>query len=148
MANILFTPVKINNMIVANRFVRSATHEGVLDGGGLWNSRLEEILTELAQTRRGVNNYNVAVKEYGDQIIFLRQIVPGASDRSYGIHVAKLAGIPAPVIERANVILELLEKAADAPRDAIAQLPRNTVRSRRRKGREEENDDMIQLRLL
>lgn len=105
-------------------------------------------LTELAQTRRGVNNYNVAVKEYGDQIIFLRQIVPGASDRSYGIHVAKLAGIPAPVIERANVILELLEKAADAPRDAIAQLPRNTVRSRRRKGREEENDDMIQLRLL
>lgn len=105
-------------------------------------------LTELAQTRRGVNNYNVAVKEYGDQIIFLRQIVPGASDRSYGIHVAKLAGIPAPVIDRANVILELLEKAADAPRDAIAQLPRNTVRSRRRKGREEENDDMIQLRLL
>ena len=105
-------------------------------------------LTELAQTRRGVNNYNVAVKEYGDQIIFLRQIVPGASDRSYGIHVAKLAGIPAPVIQRANVILELLEKAADAPRDAIAQLPRSTVRSRRRKGREEENDDMIQLRLL
>ena len=105
-------------------------------------------LTELAQTRRGVNNYNVAVKEYGDQIIFLRQIVPGASDRSYGIHVAKLAGIPAPVIERANVILELLEKAADAPRDAIAQLPRNTVRSRRRKGAAEENDDMIQLRLL
>ena len=83
-----------------------------------------------------------------DQIIFLRQIVPGASDRSYGIHVAKLAGIPAPVIERANVILELLEKAADAPRDAIAQLPRNTVRSRRRKGAAEENDDMIQLRLL
>ena len=50
MANILFTPVKINNMIVANRFVRSATHEGVLDGGGLWNSRLEEILTELWPT--------------------------------------------------------------------------------------------------
>lgn len=105
-------------------------------------------LTELAQTRRGVNNYNVAVKEYGDQIIFLRQIIPGATDRSYGIHVAKLAGIPAPVIERANVILELLEKAADAPRDAIASLPRNTVKSRRKKGKEDESDDMIQLRLL
>ena len=66
----------------------------------------------------------------------------------YGIHVAKLAGIPTPVIERANVILELLEKAADAPRDAIASLPRNTVKARRKKGREDESDDMIQLRLL
>ncbi len=104
-------------------------------------------LTELAGTRRGVNNYNVAVKEYGDQIIFLRQIVPGGSDRSYGIHVAKLAGIPGPVLDRANVILELLERAADAPRDAMAALPRSTVRQKRRK-LEEESDDMIQLRLL
>ncbi len=105
-------------------------------------------LTELAQTRRGVNNYNVAVKEYGDQIIFLRQIVPGSTDRSYGIHVAKLAGIPHPVLERANVILELLEKTADAPREAISALPRQTVKSKRRKGGSDENDDMIQLRLL
>jgi len=105
-------------------------------------------LTELAQTRRGVNNYNVAVKEYGDQIIFLRQIVPGSTDRSYGIHVAKLAGIPNPVIERANVILELLEKTADAPREAISAIPRQTVKSKRRKGGCDENDDMIQLRLL
>ncbi len=103
-------------------------------------------LTELAQTRRGVNNYNVAVREYGEEIIFLRQIVPGSADRSYGIHVAKLAGIPAPVIERANVMLELLEKAADAPRDALAALPRQTVRSKRKKS--DESDDMIQLRLL
>jgi len=106
-------------------------------------------LTELAQTRRGVNNYNVAVKEYGDRIIFLRQIVRGSTDRSYGIHVAKLAGIPQPVIERANVILELLEKTADAPREAISALPRQTVKSKRRKsGGNDENDDMIQLRLL
>ena len=105
-------------------------------------------LTELAQTRRGVNNYNVAVKEYGDQIIFLRQIVPGSTDRSYGIHVAKLAGIPQPVIDRANVILELLEKTADAPREAISALPRQTVKSKRRKAGSDENDDMIQLRLL
>jgi len=103
-------------------------------------------LTELAQTRRGVNNYNVAVREYGDDIIFLRQIVPGASDRSYGIHVAKLAGIPEPVLERAGTILELLEKASDAPRDAIASLPRKIVKSRR--SQHDESDDMIQLRLL
>lgn len=49
-------------------------------------------LTELAITRRGVKNYNVAVREYGEQIIFLRQIIPGGADKSYGIHVAKLAG--------------------------------------------------------
>ena len=102
-------------------------------------------LTELSETRRGVNNYNVAVKEYGDDIIFLRQIVPGASDRSYGIHVAKLAGIPYPILERANVILELLEKAADAPRDAIAALPKRTIKHKRKS---DEEDDMIQLMLL
>ena len=66
-------------------------------------------LTELAITKRGVKNYNVAVKEYGDQVIFLRQIVPGSTDKSYGIHVAKLAGLPQQVIDRANEILENLE---------------------------------------
>ncbi|MDD4317563.1 MAG: hypothetical protein PHV75_03505, partial [Victivallaceae bacterium] len=60
----------------------------------------------------GVKNYNVAVKEYGDQIIFLRQIIPGGTDKSYGIHVAKLAGLPNPVIERAKEILENLENSA------------------------------------
>ena len=104
-------------------------------------------LTELAGTRRGVNNFNVAVKEYGDEIIFLRQIVPGACDRSYGIHVGRLAGLPAAVLERADEILELLEENASAPRDAIVgHLERRTVRRKRRSAREE--DDMIQLKLL
>ena len=71
-------------------------------------------MTELALTRRGVKNYNVAVREYGDQIIFLRQIVPGAADKSYGIHVAKLAGLPNDVIVRAREILENLEENAIA----------------------------------
>ena len=66
-------------------------------------------LTELAATCRGVQNYNVAVKEYGDQVIFLRQIVRGGTDKSYGIHVAKLAGLPNAVIDRANEILENME---------------------------------------
>ena len=84
---------------------------------------------------RGVNNYNVAVREYGDRIIFLRQIVPGSTDRSYGIHVAKLAGLPAAVIRRANEILETLENSADTPRAAMQSLPRQAVRSKsRRKG--------------
>ena len=101
-------------------------------------------LTELAGTRRGVNNYNVAVKEYGDGIIFLRQIVPGACDRSYGIHVGKLAGLPDAVLERAAEILEQLEQNAGTPRDTVAALERRTVR--RRKGAHD--DDMIQLKLL
>ncbi|MFZ2655130.1 MAG: hypothetical protein WAX69_09430, partial [Victivallales bacterium] len=80
-------------------------------------------LTELALTCRGVKNYNVAVKEYGEQIIFLRQIVPGATDRSYGIHVAKLAGLPNEVITRANEILENLENnaIAEAGQPALAE---------------------------
>ena len=102
-------------------------------------------LTELASTRRGVNNYNVAVREYGEDIIFLRQILPGSSDRSYGIHVAKLAGVPSPVLERAKVILELLEKSPGTPHDAISALPRKTVKSKRKS---DESDDAIQLRLL
>lgn len=69
-------------------------------------------LTELAQTRSGIKNYLVAVKEYGDQIIFMRQIVPGGADKSYGIHVAKLAGLPNEVIGRAKVILEALENSS------------------------------------
>ncbi len=69
-------------------------------------------LTEMALTRHGVKNYNIAVKEYGDKIIFLRQIVPGGTDKSYGIHVAKLAGLPDSIIDRANEILENLENSA------------------------------------
>jgi DNA mismatch repair protein MutS len=103
-------------------------------------------LTELAQTRRGVNNFNVAVREYGSDVIFLRQIVPGAADRSYGIHVARLAGIPDPVLKRAQTILELLEKTADAPREAISALPRRIVRNSRKNS--DPDDDMIQLKLL
>ena len=79
-------------------------------------------LTELSLTRKGVANYNVAVKEYGDKIIFLRQIVKGASDKSYGIHVAKLAGLPDLVVRRANEILENLESnaIAEAGQPALA----------------------------
>ena len=66
-------------------------------------------LTQLADSRVAVNNYNIAVREWNDQIIFLRQIVPGAADKSYGIQVARLAGLPESIIKRAKEILAALE---------------------------------------
>ncbi|OHB98334.1 MAG: DNA mismatch repair protein MutS [Planctomycetes bacterium RIFCSPLOWO2_12_38_17] len=68
-------------------------------------------LTELALLFPGIKNFNIAVKEWGDEIIFLRKIIEGGTDKSYGIHVARLAGIPKEVIQRARVILDNLEAA-------------------------------------
>jgi len=68
-------------------------------------------LPDLARTRKGVRNLNVAVREQNDRIVFLRKIVRGAADRSYGIQVARLAGLPSSVVERAREILTNLEKA-------------------------------------
>jgi len=67
-------------------------------------------LTDLADGTPGVVNYHVAAREWKDGIIFLRKIVPGRSDRSYGIQVARLAGLPRPVIDRAREILAALER--------------------------------------
>jgi DNA mismatch repair protein MutS len=67
-------------------------------------------LTELEMTRSGVRNYNVAVREWNDQIIFLRKIVKGGADKSYGIQVARLAGLPPEIIARAKEILSNLEQ--------------------------------------
>ena len=69
-------------------------------------------LTQLAELLPGVRNYNVAVSEADNKVVFLHQIVPGGADRSYGIHVAQLAGLPAPVIQRANEIMLALEKSS------------------------------------
>ncbi len=67
-------------------------------------------LTELALTKKRVKNFNFAVREWNDEVIFLRRIVPGGASRSYGIQVARLAGLPQEVIERAKEILGNLEK--------------------------------------
>jgi DNA mismatch repair protein MutS len=72
-------------------------------------------LTQLAAVLPHVRNYNVAVAEERDKVVFLRRIVPGGADRSYGIHVAQLAGLPKPVIHRAEEILDELEEGARAP---------------------------------
>jgi DNA mismatch repair protein MutS len=66
-------------------------------------------LTQLADLLPGVRNYNVAVSESDNQVVFLHSIIPGAADRSYGIHVGQLAGLPRPVVQRASEILRQLE---------------------------------------
>ena len=68
-------------------------------------------LTELALTMDRVKNYTVAIKEWNDQIIFLRRVVEGGADKSYGIQVARLAGLPEAVIQRAREVLANLEQA-------------------------------------
>jgi DNA mismatch repair protein MutS len=67
-------------------------------------------LTELAVTKEGIRNFNIAVREWGDRIIFLRKIMEGGTNRSYGIQVARIAGVPEEVIARAREILNNLEK--------------------------------------
>lgn len=80
-------------------------------------------LTDLAERLPHVVNYSVAVAEQGDSVVFLHKIVPGAADRSYGVHVARLAGLPRPVVTRAQEILADLEAsgAAGPRRSGIGQ---------------------------
>ena len=66
-------------------------------------------LTQLADELSAVRNFNVAVRESGDDVVFLHRLQPGGADRSYGIEVGRLAGLPAPVIQRARAVLKLLE---------------------------------------
>ena len=80
-------------------------------------------LTDLANTKAAVANYNVAVREWNEEIIFLHKILPGAADKSYGIQVARLAGLPKPVVERAKSILSHLELHSVKP-EAKAQGPK------------------------
>jgi len=89
-------------------------------------------LTELTQTLSAASNWNVAVREDADDVIFLHQIVPGTADKSYGIHVARLAGVPRPVVERARVILESLE-ADHVDEAGRPKVPARTTRQAARK---------------
>lgn len=77
-------------------------------------------LTELAGSLNGVRNYNVSVKEWDDQIVFLHKIIPGGADKSYGIHVARLAGVPSWVNRRAEQILLKLESNSEVDNNRSA----------------------------
>jgi DNA mismatch repair protein MutS len=79
-------------------------------------------LTELAQQKERVKNYNIAVKEWNDEIIFLRKLAEGATNRSYGIQVARLAGIPEKVINRSKKILYRIENQEQDLADSFADL--------------------------
>jgi len=68
-------------------------------------------LNEMTETFERIKNYNVSVKELKDNVLFLRKLVPGGSEHSFGIHVAKMAGMPQQVLHRANKILKKLEKS-------------------------------------
>jgi DNA mismatch repair protein MutS len=82
-------------------------------------------LTELAGRLPRLRNYNVAVREWNDQIVFLRKIVEGGTDKSYGIQVARLAGVPKGVIDRAKVILRNLEESELTPEGNVRQPARH-----------------------
>ena len=97
-------------------------------------------LPDLARTRSGVINLTVAVRESQDEIIFLHKIVAGAADRSYGIQVARLAGVPLIVIERAKEILANLEKA-ELNADGRPQLAVHQSVIRRSHSRSKVQDD-------
>jgi DNA mismatch repair protein MutS len=87
-------------------------------------------LTDLSLTMSGVRNYNVLVSERNDQIAFLRKIVPGAADKSYGIQVARLAGLPLEVVDRAKEILANLEEGE------LGEAGQPKLARRKRKGRD------------
>jgi DNA mismatch repair protein MutS len=89
-------------------------------------------LTELAQRLPRLKNFNVAVREWRDQIVFLRKIVEGGTDKSYGIQVARLAGVPKEVLERARQILANLEESELTPEGNVRQSRRQQDRDKLR----------------
>jgi DNA mismatch repair protein MutS len=88
-------------------------------------------LTRLAESMGRLRNWSVAVKEWNDEIVFVRRVVPGAADRSYGIQVARLAGMPPAVVQRAREILSGLESGAGLP-DKAAKLTANVTEAPRK----------------
>ena len=97
-------------------------------------------LTQLTKTLARLENYSVAVKEWNDEIVFVRQVIKGAADRSYGIQVARLAGLPSTVIDRAKTILERLE--AD---DSSHNLLRKRMKKESSGDDTSEEDDQLDL---
>ena len=119
-----------DGMSIARAVLEYAANPKKLGAKTLFATHYHE-LSSMEDKLPNVKNYNIAVKKRGDQMIFLRKIVPGATDDSYGIEVAKLAGIPAAVISRARQILDELESgqgvspvvvAASQPEDQMSML--------------------------
>jgi DNA mismatch repair protein MutS len=99
-------------------------------------------LADLARTRSGVRNAHFEAREWGEEVLFLRQLVPGEASRSYGIQVARLAGLPASVIERASEILHNLES------EELAEDGRPRLASHEKTEGESERSEEAQLALF
>ncbi len=116
-----------DGMAIARAVLEYAANPKKLGAKTLFATHYHE-LASLETRLPNVKNYNIAVKKRGDQMIFLRKIVPGATDDSYGVEVAKLAGLPTAVVSRAREILKELESgAAPAPAPAAAEEPDDQV---------------------
>ena len=98
-------------MAIARAVVEYVTDKKRLGAKTLFATHYHE-LTDIEREIGGVKNYNIAVKKRGGDIVFLRKIVPGAADDSYGVEVAKLAGLPERVVSRARQLLRDLESGA------------------------------------
>jgi DNA mismatch repair protein MutS len=103
-----------DGLSIAWAVVEHVADKKILGAKTLFATHYHE-LTELEGQIDGVHNYCIAVKENGDDIVFLRKIVSGGADRSYGIQVAKLAGVPQSVIKRAKTVLAELEAGKEKP---------------------------------
>ncbi|MCI9578463.1 MAG: DNA mismatch repair protein MutS [Oscillibacter sp.] len=103
-----------DGMSIARAVLEHCANPRTLGAKTLFATHYHE-LTELENALPGAVNYNIAVRTRGEEIIFLRKILPGGADRSYGIEVAKLAGLPEKVLQRARQVLEELETAGGVP---------------------------------
>ncbi len=101
-----------DGMAIARAVLEYAANTRQLGAKTLFATHYHE-LTEIEQQLPNVRNYNIAVKKRGEKMIFLRKIIPGAADQSYGVEVANLAGLPGSVITRARQLLKALESGAD-----------------------------------
>ena len=115
-----------DGMAIARAVLEYAANPRRLGAKTLFATHYHELST-MEEKLPNVKNYNIAVKKRGEQMIFLRKIVPGAADDSYGIEVAKLAGIPNVVISRAREILAELEAEGAAPAPAAVKEPDDQV---------------------
>ena len=111
-----------DGMAIARAVLEHAANTKRLGAKTLFATHYHELST-IEDELPNVKNYNIAVKKRGDQMIFLRKIIPGATDDSYGVEVAKLAGLPSSVISRAREILAQLEEQSDRPRSSITVIP-------------------------
>ena len=113
-------------MSIARAVLEYAANPKRLGAKTLFATHYHE-LSAMEEKLPNVKNYNIAVKKRGEQMIFLRKIVPGATDDSYGIEVARLAGLPNAVITRAREILAELEQSGSVPTPAAAKEPEEQI---------------------